>query len=76
MIYPELYYSDNEPPFIQIIDTKTTDEENPIMEMGGTDGDGDTEELFMTILQAFLDQYADGYKNGFDDANYENKGDK
>ena len=68
MIYPTLYIDqNNNQNLINIFDTEF-DNEKPVLSMEGD------KEVFFTLFKLFLNQYSigfnNGYKVGFDDAEY------
>lgn len=64
MIYPALWIENNTSKLIKLIDGWDNEE---IISMGFTEPEA-VNEVFFTLLTAFLDQYGRGYDNGYDDA--------
>ena len=64
MIYPTLWIENNVSKLIKLTDGYDNEE---IMSMGFEEPES-VEEIFFTLLTAFLDQYGRGYDNGYDDA--------
>lgn len=65
MIYPTLNIAQDQSLSVNLIDTDYPSDENPILSFADT-GEG-TEEAFMILLQAFLNQYSCGYEDGYCD---------
>lgn len=59
MIYPTFHIYSDEEATIQIIDTSVN--YNPILSIQAEDNG----ELFLTLLRAFLNQYQQGFEDGY-----------
>ena len=64
MIYPTLWIENSTSKLIKLIDGWDNEE---IISMGFAEPNA-VDEVFFTLLTAFLDQYGRGYDNGYDDA--------
>lgn len=62
MIYPTLHIAQDQSLTVNLLDTDYSSDDNPILSFTDT-GEG-TEEAFMILLQAFLNQYNIGYEDG------------
>lgn len=63
MIYPTLNIAQDQSLTINLLDTDYSSDENPILSFADT-GEG-TEEAFMVLLQAFINQYNCGHEDGY-----------
>lgn len=62
MIYPTLSFDENQVAFLNVIDSNNLT--NPVLSLY-YDNDEQTTDLFVMLLRLFLNQYNDGFDDGY-----------
>ena len=62
MIYPTLSFDENQVAFLNVIDSNNPT--NPVLSLY-YDNDEQTADLFVMLLRLFLNQYNDGFDDGY-----------